>query len=153
MALPPGIIYLGHNLHYLVIPPACVYTINLLIEEAFGFHVPGWLIIVASVLAFPIAFTAIVFYKLHVDKREAAAHGAVLPPCPPDKSIGGYKTLLRGMAHSKTGYIGTENMTFLLNVPEYALGEFLNSVCEQYGNTVNMRILFENKVHILYLRP
>lgn len=117
MTLPPGIVYLGLNFHFLIIPPACVYTIDRLAVEFFECQIPRWLFILACMLAFPAAFTMVVLYKLHIDESEAAAHGAVLPPCPPDKYIGGFETLARRLASFKSvKYIGTESTAFQVNL-------------------------------------
>jgi len=110
MTLPPGIVYLGLNFHYIIIPPACVYAIDRLVVEFFECQIPRWLFVLVCVLAFPAAFTMVVLYKLHIDESEAAAHGAVLPPRLPDKYIGGYETLSRNLAQSKSGYIGMESV-------------------------------------------
>jgi hypothetical protein len=126
MILPPGIVYLGLNFHYLVIPPACVYAIDRIVVEFFEYQIPRWLFILASVLAFPAAFTTVVLYKLHVDESEAAAHGAVLPPRLLDKSIGGYETLSRRLDQSKSKFIGTESMSFQMNL-------YLNCTRGVYG--------------------
>jgi hypothetical protein len=117
MTLPPGIVYLSLNFHYLIIPPACVYTIDRLAVEFFECQIPRWLFILACVLAFPAAFTMVVLYKLHIDESEAAARGAVLPPCPPDKYIGGFETLARRLTSFKSvEYIGTESISFQVNL-------------------------------------
>jgi hypothetical protein len=109
---PPGIVYLGMNLHHIFIPLAFVYAINHLFRRFLEIDVPQWLFVLASVLACPIAFTFKVSYKLYVNNRQAAAHGAVLPPQLPDKYIGGFETLSRTLAQYNTLYIGEENVVF-----------------------------------------
>jgi hypothetical protein len=106
MSLPPGIVYLGLHLHHFVIPPASVYTISRLAGHFFQLHVPLWAVILASVLSFPAVITFGILYNLHINEREAAKHGAILPPCPPDKYIGGLERLQRNVSSYEHGYIG-----------------------------------------------
>lgn len=141
MALPPGPNYLVRRAHYVAAPPAFVYALSRVISTFYNVATPVWLLILASVLAYPIAFTISVQYTRYVDEREAAKYGAVLPPRIPDNSIGGTKTLGRQLSQFKKGYIG----------------EVMDQTCGELGNTINMRVFFENRVclilftHSLYM--
>jgi len=124
MALPPGIVYLGFRLHYVIMPPLCIYAVNRVTRDVFQMVIPQWLFILAAALAFPFAFSFNVLYKLYADERDAAARGAVLPPQVLDKYIGDLGTLSRILAQGRNGYTGKDCVQFSRgSVVEYTAQE------------------------------
>ena len=132
MVLPPGPNYLIHHAHYIIAPPAFVYAFTRVISVFYNVQTPVWLLTLASVLAYPIVIIMNVQYTRYVDEREATKHGAVLPPRIPDNTIGSTKTLAQLLFQFSRGY----------------LGDIMHQVCGKLGNTINIRILFENRVRL-----
>ena len=130
MPLPPGPKYLICRAHYAAAPPALIYALTHVINAFYNIQTPLWLLILGSVLAYPVAFVIHVQYTCYVDEREAQKHGAVLPPRIPDNSIGSMNSLALQVSAFKEGYIG----------------DIVHQWCEQLGNTINVRVLFENRV-------
>lgn len=147
MHLSPGIVYLGSNFHHLLIPPTFVYVVYRVCQEYFNSHIPKWLVILASVMAFPVAFTFKVLYKIHVDERQATALGAVMPPRLPDPYPGGLQTLARVIHQVETGYLGRYILFYPFFITQCGLGDIMAMACEKQGNTINMRVLFEDRVY------
>lgn len=130
MELPPGIVYLTSCLPQLLFPPAVVYGLNRICDFAFGVSLPGWSQIPAYVLSFPVIFTCSVLAANYRDRRQAAIHGAVLPPKFPSRWPGSLDILAASVQNFKIGY----------------MGELMEEQCSTLGHTFNMRILFENRI-------
>lgn len=128
--LPPGIIYLISCLPQLLLPPAIVYGLNRISDFALGVSLPGWYQIPLCLLSFPVAFTCSMLAANYRDRRQAALHGAVLPPMFPSKWPGGLDVLAALVRNFKGGY----------------MGELMDEQCKTLGHTFNMRILFENRM-------
>jgi cytochrome P450 len=62
--------------------------------------------------------------------RRAATKGAILAPQVPSKWIGGLDLLLSSVRNFRQGY----------------MGEVVEKQCKEYGNTISLRILWEDKV-------
>ncbi|KAF8960212.1 cytochrome P450 [Flammula alnicola] len=128
MPLPPGPVYLLQNLPSLILPPIAV-LISAKLLPRFDISVPTWAIIVGCLWSLPIAIFLQVQYRDFVDHRAAKAHGAVLPPRVYDKWPGGLSLLAKMVENLKDGYPGDQFVEWT----------------EQYGNTLNMKALFENR--------
>ncbi|KAG2137150.1 cytochrome P450 [Suillus bovinus] len=126
MELPPGIVYLLSCFPQLLLPPAIVYICDL----AFGVSLSGWSQIPVYVLSFPALFTCKVLALKYHDRRQAAIHGAVLPPMFPSKWPGSLDLLAALIQNFKFGY----------------MGDLMAEQCNTLGHTFNMRVLFENRI-------
>ncbi|KAJ7839867.1 cytochrome P450 [Mycena olivaceomarginata] len=132
MTPPPGIIYLSKQLPRILAPPLVVFCAKLVAELRFGIVVPAWLAALAYVLSGPAVLMVIVQYRDYQDRRQAAAHGAIMPPSVP-------------------GYIGGINMLFMKNEDMYP-GEYtgacepLVAAAENIGYTMTWRFLFQNRI-------
>ncbi|KAG1895877.1 cytochrome P450 [Suillus fuscotomentosus] len=130
MDLPPGIVYLISCLPQLLLPPTIVYGLNRICDFAFGVSLQGWSQIPAYVLSFPALFTCSVLAANYHDRRQAAMHGAVLPPMFPSRLPGSLDLLAALVQNFKIGY----------------MGELMEKQCNTLGHTFNMRVLFENRI-------
>lgn len=157
MDLPPGIVYLISCLPQLLLPPGIVYGLNRICNFAFGASMQGWSQIPAYVLSFPVLFTCSVLAANYYDRRQAAMHGAVLPPMFPSRWPGSLDLLAALVQNFKIGYMGMlldNSLHFLLSILTIAIvGELMEKQCNTLGHTFNMRVLFENRActffHIL----
>ncbi|KAG1776001.1 cytochrome P450 [Suillus placidus] len=118
MELPPGIVYLISCLPQLLLPPAIVYGLNRICDFAFGVSLPGWSQIPVYVLSFPALFTCNVIAANYRDSRQAAMHGAVLPPKFPSRWPGSLDILAALVQNFKIGYMGQVHSIFTAE-PEY----------------------------------
>ncbi|KAJ6563339.1 cytochrome P450 [Mycena vulgaris] len=128
MAFPPGIIHLSKVLPGVLAPAIGISFLKWLVETYLNVHASRWVFALVCLLSFPLALTFRVQYKLWVDRRAAAAYGAILPPALPS-SIGGIdliRTMVRQMAESYPG----EPMALLER---------------EFGHTYCMRVLFEDR--------
>ncbi|KAF7326803.1 Cytochrome P450 52A3-A [Mycena sanguinolenta] len=80
MPLPPGIPYLAKQLPRVLAPPLVVYCAKLAIERLGNTIVPTWITTTACLLSGPALFIVLVQYRDYGHRREAAAHGAMMPP-------------------------------------------------------------------------
>ncbi|KAJ7926794.1 cytochrome P450 [Mycena leptocephala] len=126
MTPPPGLVYLSKQLPRALAPPLAVFCAKLVAEHRFGFVVPTWLAALVYVFSGPAVLTAIVQYRDYQDRRQATAHGAIMPPSVP-------------------GYIGGINMLFMNNEDMYP-GEPLVAAAENIGYTMTWRFLFQNRI-------
>ncbi|KAJ7231567.1 cytochrome P450 [Mycena rebaudengoi] len=126
MSPPPGLVYLSKQLPRVLAPPLTVFCAKIVAEHRFGFVVSTWLSALAYVLSGPAVLTVIVQYRDYQDRRQAAAHGAIMPPSVP-------------------GYIGGINMLFMDNEDMYP-GEPLVAAAENIGYTMTWRFLFQNRI-------
>ncbi|KAJ7909793.1 cytochrome P450 [Mycena leptocephala] len=126
MTLPPGIVYLAKQLPRVLAPPVAVYCAKFVAELVFELVVPAWLTTIACALSGPALLTVVVQYRDYQVRRQAAAHGAVLPPSLP-------------------GSIGGLHMLFI-NHEEMYPGEALAAVGEERGYTFSVRFLFQSRI-------
>ncbi|KAJ6461725.1 cytochrome P450 [Mycena sanguinolenta] len=127
MPQAPGIGYLATQLPRILAPPLLVFCAALVSSLRFGIVVPTWLTILACVLSGPVVLTIVVQYRDYRNRRQAAAHGAIIPPAIP-------------------GSIGGLNMLFA-KVGDMYLAEPLAAVASELGSyTLTMRFLFQNRI-------
>ncbi|PPQ86761.1 hypothetical protein CVT25_012406 [Psilocybe cyanescens] len=128
MPLPPGPTYLLQNLPSLAAPPAIAFLFAKALTHIY-IDVQAWTVILACCLSFPVAIFLKVLYTDIRNHRAAASHGAVLPPAVYDKWPGGITLLMKMLDNLKNGHPG----------------DMFVEWSEKYGNTWNLRILFENR--------
>ena len=106
MPLPPGPIYLAHRLPSLLVPPFSVYLLNRVLSSYFNISLPSWAVIVSAISAVPLG--AIIRFSCidYINRKNAAALGAVLPPYVKDKYPFGLGILTETVNNLKTGYPG-----------------------------------------------
>ncbi|KAG6845855.1 hypothetical protein H0H87_002546 [Tephrocybe sp. NHM501043] len=134
MPLPPGPVYLANRLPTLILPLASVYVLKRLLHSYLDISLPNWAVLASTVVAIPIGLLLKVSYNDFTNRRNAAASGAVLPPRVQDKYPAGLGLLLGSLQNLKTGYPGVVS------------GEFFAEWSEKYGNTFNLRVLFEDRI-------
>ncbi|KAL4063269.1 cytochrome P450 [Scleroderma yunnanense] len=130
LVVPPGISYLARRIHCLALPPALVYLGTRVWLFVFVGPLPTCVKIPAYIFSVPIALACTVLYKDIRDMRQAALRGAVLAPRVKSRWLGGIDTLLSLTRSFGKGWIGSP----------------FDKYCQEYGPTVNIRILFENRV-------
>ncbi|KAH7888186.1 cytochrome P450 [Phlebopus sp. FC_14] len=129
-SLPPGLVALVRILPRLLLPPAAAY-LSLQACCLFDFlKFPGPLRTLIYIGSVPVTFTVYVLYAWYRDGRQAALRGAVLPPQMAHERLGALDKLAALMRNFRSGY----------------LAEFFEIECEKNGQTMNMRILCENRV-------
>ncbi|KAJ7461739.1 cytochrome P450 [Mycena galericulata] len=127
MVIPPGILYLSRTLPVAAIPSVATYVIiNRFRHDEFGSWVPP----LAALLVQPILFALSLLYAHILEWRDAVKRGAVAIPRIPDRWPGGLTNLSLLGKGLKSGYPAD---TFV--------GWF-----EKYGNTIMVRLLFENRI-------
>ncbi|KAK7038469.1 cytochrome P450 [Favolaschia claudopus] len=126
MSLPPGLLYLAHQLPRLLALPLGVYCLTLVAERLFDVAVPRWLAAALCLSSGPIVLTILVQYRDWKHRREAAAQGAVMAPNLP-------------------GWIGGLQILFTETADMYP-GEGLVAMTEKLGTTVNARFMFQNRI-------
>ncbi|KAH0839505.1 cytochrome P450 [Lanmaoa asiatica] len=129
MEPPPGIVFIILNSPRTVLPPALAFCGIKLWGTLFNLHVPIWLQVPLYVASFPLALACSVVYADFWDRRQAAINGAILAPQVPSKLPGGLDLLLSSIQNFRSGY----------------MGEVLKKQCKDYGNTITLRILWENR--------
>ncbi|KAG1740348.1 cytochrome P450 [Suillus lakei] len=127
MEIPPGFILLAQIIPRVVLPPAVAFgASSLLLDNA----IPRWLRISACLLAHP----AIVYLKVIITRysnhRQATKRGAVLPPVVQNHWPAGIDRLVELLDNLKHGYMGEPH----------------EKLCQEYGYTLRLRMLFEDKV-------
>ncbi|KAG6329054.1 hypothetical protein ID866_10034 [Astraeus odoratus] len=129
MGIPPGVVYFVRRLHHLALPPALVYVSTRIWRIILADPFPGWLKAPAYLASFPIALACSIIYTDFRDRRQAALHGAVLPPKVKSTLPGGIDTLVSISRNIRKGWIGSP----------------FDQYCREYGPTYNLGILFENR--------
>ncbi|KAG6874015.1 hypothetical protein C0995_007972 [Termitomyces sp. Mi166 len=130
MPLPPGPVYFANRLPALLVPLFSVYLLNRVLGSRFHTVLPTWLVIVSAIFAIPLGVLVKFSYIDFINRRNAAASDAVLPPRVKDRYPFGLGLLIESINNLKTGYPG----------------EFFDTLGEKYGNTFNLRILFEDRI-------
>ncbi|KAG1731772.1 cytochrome P450 [Suillus lakei] len=121
MEIPPGFIFLAQ-----IILSSSFWASNLVLDNA----IPRWLKISACVLAPPAIFYLKVIITRYFNQRQAKKRGIVLPPIVHNHWPAGIDRLVELLDNIKRGYMG--------EVPE--------KLCQEYGHTLRLRILFEDKI-------
>ncbi len=80
MTGPPGPTFLLCNLNVIVTPPTVALSAFYALNKIWDVVLPAWLLFVASVLSFAVAFFALRVWRAYNNKSKAAALGAMLPP-------------------------------------------------------------------------
>ncbi|KDR66458.1 hypothetical protein GALMADRAFT_259236 [Galerina marginata CBS 339.88] len=80
MTLPPGVGYLLRLIPRFAIPSAIAYFSLKLLQRQQEIEISNWIVIPIALLARPALFFFNKFYSRRVNKRKAAANGAVLAP-------------------------------------------------------------------------
>ncbi|KAK0455744.1 cytochrome P450 monooxygenase pc-3 [Desarmillaria tabescens] len=124
--LPPGIVYLAQRLPYFCFPLGVVYALLTVFEVA----LPRWARFICYALSFPLSLMIQVQCTDFINNRAAKKHGAVIPPRTGDPSLGGVLSLLATIKAFKSGYPG----------------DGLSDIFSRVGNTINMRILFKDRI-------
>lgn len=93
MGLPPGPAFVVPILPQLLAPPAAVYAASLLAKRHAGIEIHPFLLGVACVLSWPLAFTIYIVWSNHRDVQNAVAAGAVIPRAVESKYPGGVDLL------------------------------------------------------------
>lgn len=107
MPLPPGPLYLANRLPSLLVPLFSVHLLNRVLGSRFHIYLPTWAVIVSVVLAIPLGITIKFSCIDFINRRNAAALGAVLPPRVKDKYPFGLGLLIDSISNLKTGYPGS----------------------------------------------
>ncbi|CAA7263613.1 unnamed protein product [Cyclocybe aegerita] len=76
----PGLTYLQRVVPHFAIPSAIVYFALRIANDFLPITIPSWIIVPATLFARPILFFATSWYSDIVNKRDAAARGAVMAP-------------------------------------------------------------------------
>ena len=105
ISLPPGPVYVLQNLPSIITPPATVLLVAHVLPR-FEFELPAWAVILSTFLSLPVTLTARILWKDFADERDAASHGAVLPPRVYSKWPGGISLLKETVENLKSGYPG-----------------------------------------------
>ncbi|KAG6836865.1 hypothetical protein H0H93_002108 [Arthromyces matolae] len=130
MPLPPGPVYLANCLPSLLVPLFSVYGLDRLLTNHLQIHLPLWAVAVSTIASIPLGLLLKVYYNDFINHRKAHALGAVLPPRVHDKYPAGFGLLLQSLGNFKDGYPG----------------DFLTEMDGKYGNTFNIKILFEDRI-------
>ncbi|EJF56346.1 cytochrome P450 monooxygenase pc-3 [Dichomitus squalens LYAD-421 SS1] len=129
-SLPPGPRYLLRQLPSIIFPPAIAHGLLQLISAHLSRRPPSYLFILAYVLSWPLAFTALVQWRAWKARRDAAASGALIPQEVDHKLPGSVDLIVRMFQEDAKMY----------------LVENLFRYTEKYGNTFNLRVLFEDRM-------
>ncbi|KAI0652994.1 cytochrome P450 monooxygenase pc-3 [Cubamyces menziesii] len=129
-SLPPGPRYLVSQLPNVLTPPAIVYALTYLARERLHLSPPTWLLALAYLLSWPLAFTAFVQWHDYSNARRARAQGTVIP---------------RAVEHKWPGSIDLLRRIFALDKTRY-MGHSLYQWTEEYGNIFNFRVMFEDRI-------
>ncbi|EGO30124.1 hypothetical protein SERLADRAFT_431596 [Serpula lacrymans var. lacrymans S7.9] len=128
--LPPGVTYVAQCLPGLLLPPASTFALISIIETLLDVRVSAFQYTCAVLLSLPVAFVLSVQYTAYVNRRGAAARGAVMPPYVQSDKFAGVD-LVAAMVHD-----------FKNNHPV----DLMNEWSEKYGHTFTIRTFFENKI-------
>ncbi|KAF9468760.1 cytochrome P450 [Collybia nuda] len=127
---PPGPAFLFRNLPSICLPFGGTYVLHHFTQICLGIQLPIWAFILPLALSLPVTLTLKVLYAEYVNRKAAAIRGAVLPPQVYDKWPGGISLLMKSVRNHKEGYPGDP----------------LLECSKLYGNTFNIKILFESRI-------
>jgi len=106
MIASPGIIYSVRGLPRVFISFGLVYLLVLGCRTQFHLEIPTFIAILSYVLAVPVIAMLTAMYRNHAYAKQAAAHGALLPPKVRAKLPGGLDLLAALIRDFKHGYPG-----------------------------------------------
>ncbi|KAJ6545157.1 cytochrome P450 [Mycena capillaripes] len=127
--IPPGLIFIASTLPALLSPPFLTCVLLFLLHEFYSVSVPTWATTILCILSIPGALSLQVKYNNYANRRDAAAHGAALPP-ELESGFGGVSTILASVRDLVIGYPG----------------QLLGERCEGLGNTYTLRIGWKSRV-------
>ncbi|KAJ7466234.1 cytochrome P450 monooxygenase pc-3 [Mycena galericulata] len=127
MVVPPGILYLSRTLPVLALPSVATYVILSRMPQL---QESQWIPVFAAFVAQPVLFWLNIVYTSITTQLDMKRRGAVPIPQIPDRWPGGFTNLALLGRTLNSGYPAE---TFL---------EWF----EQYGNTVLVRLLFEDRI-------
>ncbi|KAJ7721345.1 cytochrome P450 [Mycena maculata] len=127
VVVPPGILYLTRTLPVFALPSIATYVIFTKLHQLDGSR---WIPVLAAVLVQPIVFGLSLLYTSIAAWRDTARRGAIPMPQIPDRWPGGLTNLALLGKSLESGY------------PADAFHEWF----EKYGNTIIVRLLFENRI-------
>jgi hypothetical protein len=106
MIASPGVTYLVQGLPRVLISFGLVYLLVLGCRTQFHLEVPTFIAVFSYVLAVPVVAILTALYRNHTYAKQAAAHGALLPPKVRAKLPGGLDLLATMIRDFKHGYPG-----------------------------------------------
>ncbi|KAJ6509737.1 hypothetical protein DFH09DRAFT_942343 [Mycena vulgaris] len=127
MVVPPGILYLSRTLPVIALPSVATYVILSRMPQLQGSQ---WVPVFAAFLAQPVLFGLNIFYTSITTWMDVKRRGAVPIPQIPDRWPGGFTNLALLGKTLDSGY------------PAETFSDWF----EQYGNTVLVRLLFEDRI-------
>ncbi|KAJ7123182.1 cytochrome P450 [Mycena epipterygia] len=134
MEIPPGLAYLARVLPLTFLPCAAVYTFLTRILPLFDLGpFPLWIRILLTLIAQPAGVALVYIYTEHQQTTDAASRGAALIPVVYSKWPGGLSLIPKIRDSLQFGYPA----------------DFLEDWCDEYGNTVMTKILFEPEISTL----
>ncbi|KAJ7123185.1 cytochrome P450 [Mycena epipterygia] len=126
MLVPLGISYLARTLPVALLPSAAAYVICTKLPQ----FQSGWIPVLAALLAQPIVFGLGLIYTSIVTWQDTVRRGAVPIPQIPDRWPGGLTNLSLLGSKLQSGFPA----------------EPFHDWFEQYGNTIIVKLLFENRI-------
>ncbi|KAF8554979.1 cytochrome P450 [Imleria badia] len=129
MELPPGIVLIIANAPRIALPPALVFCGIHFWDTLFNVYMPIWLQVSLYLASFPLALACSVIHADIRDRRQATMNDAILAPRVPSKWPAGLDLLLTSIRNFRGGY----------------MGEVFERQCKENGNTISLRILWENR--------
>ncbi|KAJ6520794.1 cytochrome P450 monooxygenase pc-3 [Mycena vulgaris] len=127
MVVPPGILYLSRTLPIIALPSVATYVILSRMPQLQGSQ---WIPVFAVFLAQPVLFGLDIFYTSITTWMDVKRRGAVPIPQIPDCWPGGFTNLALLGKTLDSGYPA----------------ETFRDWFQQYGNTVLVRLLFEDRI-------
>lgn len=127
--LPPGVKFTLQRLPKTLVAPALVLVSNILARNHLNIFLPTWAVIAAVGLSLPTGWLVRVKCGDWADARDAAVLGAVMPPVVYDPWPGSLSLFRMIIDDFKNGYAG----------------DMFVKTAEEYGNTWNFKILWENR--------
>ncbi|KAJ7499680.1 cytochrome P450 monooxygenase pc-2 [Mycena latifolia] len=131
MELPPGVVYLGRSMPLTLLPCAVAYAFLTRILPLFEIGtLPLWFRVLLALLSQPAGLTLIYLYNEYQHAQDATSRGAAMIPVVYDKWPGSLSLISKIRDGFQMGYPG----------------DFIRDWCDQYGNTIMTKILFERVV-------
>ncbi|KAM5541252.1 hypothetical protein V8D89_005181 [Ganoderma adspersum] len=130
IGLPPGPRYLLHLIPQLTLPPLFTLVVLHVLTLNLASPLPLYTQILAFTLSWPLAFALLIQWRSWANRWNAASRGAVMPEEVEHKLPGSVDLLMKMFENDKLLYLAT-NL-------------FKNT--EKYGNTFNLRVMFEDRI-------
>ncbi|KAJ7174420.1 cytochrome P450 [Mycena filopes] len=131
MDVPPGLAHLARILPLTLLPCTATYILLSRVPPLLDLGLlPLWSRVLIAVLAQPVGVIVAYLYEDYRQSREAASLGAERIPVVYDKWPGGLSLIAKMAKSFKEGYPG----------------DFLQEWCEDYGNTLVTKVLFQSGI-------